>query len=318
MARDQLDLFAADELETPPAEPLQSPSPSGLPAGSVNPHNLLLGCCAWQHACFREHFYPKQLPPKDELAYYARYCNAVELDGSFYGVPKASSVQRWVACTPSGFRFAVKAPKGLTHDGMLDLSVPRVRAEWEAMLDILQLFGAKLSALLIQLSPSCTILLQDRLADVLRSIPKRIPVVIEFRHPSWNRSSPHELLVEYGAVRAWTDHYLDPSRRVAENDPWMLAETGSFRYVRLLGATSTKYDGKGGRVFRYHPDGLFDREADRKKWCDHIKGQLKRGLLVQAFINNHYEGYSVTTAERIREAFLLTDAMPSAPDAADA
>src|SRR4030067_578854 len=61
-------------------------------------------------------FYPPDLPKRDWLAYYAREFDTVELNVTYYRVPGLKTVEAWIARTPEGFLFSVKAPGSLTHE----------------------------------------------------------------------------------------------------------------------------------------------------------------------------------------------------------
>lgn len=302
MCADQLDLFAGTGEAS---LPIEEPSRCGLLPGIPNPPRLLLGCCAWKYDCLTDHFYPRNLAANHQLPYYARYCNAVEVDSTFYRVPTAANIDRWVSETPSHFRFSIKAPRSLTEDAVLDLAEPPGRVDWEALLSRLHHFRGKLSALVLQLRPSCTIYCEDKLFKVLDTIPKGVPTVVEFRHPTWNREHIHAILRERNVVRAWVDQYHDPTRGVKEDAPFLFAETGSFRYIRLLGNTAYKIDPTTREpIFKYTPDLLFDRSSDLPRWCERIAAQLAKGAMVHVACGNHYEGFSIKTVDRIRTALL--------------
>jgi uncharacterized protein YecE (DUF72 family) len=273
----QLDLFGSDE-PPPPPPPLLRPPPCGLEPPAAHPDGFLIGACAWNHDCFTERFYPPGLADRDRLAYYARFCNAVEVDSSFYRVPTEATVARWAEQTPPHFRFALKAPRSVTHDACLDLAGASPRADW---------------------GPASVAALAPSLWRLLDTIPQGIPVAVEFRHPTWNTAEVHAELARRGVVRVWGDHYLDPSREVALDTPFLFEPTGAFRYVRLLGDMSTKYLRGGGRRFTYG-DILFDRRDDLAIWGDRLRRERTRGIPVQVFINNHYEGFSLVTSERLR------------------
>ena len=297
---DQLDLFGS-AAPPPPPDALDAPSPCGLPPGDPNPPGLAIGACAWNHESYPGRFYPAGLAQRRWLAYYARFCNAVEVDASFYRVPAESTARRWVDETPGGFTFALKAPRTLTHDAYLALEDRVARADWEALLALAPVMGERLGAIVLQLGPGATVFLLEALQRVVASAPPGLPFVVEFRHPSWNTPEVAAFLREAGVVRAWSDQYQDPRRGVQEDSPHLFDKTGPFRYVRLLGDVSTKYERGGTRRFTYGQR-LFDREADKRAWVDRLRPELGDGTPVQVYINNHYEGFSILTAQDLRRA----------------
>lgn len=178
----QVDLFGDDATD----DPLSLPSPCGMEPPAVHPPGLWVGTCAWQHADWDGHFYPAALPKAKQLAYYARFHNAVEVDSSFYRVPSAASVDRWREETPDRFMFALKAPQTLTHDAALSLDNETARRDWEAFLAVVQRLGPKLGVVLLQLGPRVSILDFERLRRVGETVPPGMRVAVEFRHRTWH------------------------------------------------------------------------------------------------------------------------------------
>lgn len=300
MTARQLDLFGGEEDPAPGTGASGQAPPCGLDRPGAFDPCLLVGACAWNHPSFQRHFYPPGLARARWLTYYAQYCNAIEVDSTFYRSPAVSTVEKWTAQTPGYFRFAVKAPKALTHEARLDLRDTFAHGEWHRLLDACAAFDGKLSCILLQLAPSLTVAGFDNLRRVLDTVPGGMPVAVEFRHPSWYLEKVHDDLAARGVVRAWADHYLDPDRGVGDGNPFYWADTGPFAYVRLLGDMSTKYRADGGKNFEYGSV-LFDRGADLEAWTARVAGGMGRGQPFQIFINNHYEGFSLITAQKLRD-----------------
>lgn len=303
----QLDLLD----NAPSDDPLRAPSPCGLLPPTAHPPGAWIGTCAWQHADWDGHFYPPGLPKARQLAYYARFHNAVEVDSSFYRVPSPASVDRWRDETPDAFRFCLKAPRTLTHDAALSLDDETARRDWNAFLDVVARLGPKLGVVLVQLGPRVTDYAFDRLQRLGDTVPPAMHVAVEFRHRSWNAPAVNAWLAERGFARAWVDHYLDPTRKARPDDPLANAATGPFLFLRLLGDTSTKYDkATGARVHRYG-ERLFDRADDLAQWIPRVR---PRGPLGLSYIlaNNHYEGFSPLTCDTLRNALAQQQSEPRA------
>src|SRR4029450_4906398 len=84
-----------------------------------------IGTSSWSSSDWRGPFYPASAKPADYLPFYAQHFDTVECDATFYGIPKASTVDAWRARTPEGFVFAAKLPQEITHDrGLVDASEP--------------------------------------------------------------------------------------------------------------------------------------------------------------------------------------------------
>jgi uncharacterized protein YecE (DUF72 family) len=165
-------------------------------------------------------FYPAKLPAGEMLGYYAARLPSVEINNTFYRMPQRSMLEGWAAQVPETFRFAVKAPRRISHVKQL-----KDCAEEAAYLfDTVACLGRKLGAVLVQLPPHARIGV-DKLRAFLALVPGGIPVAFEFRHASWLDPAVYAALGEHGA--AWV---------TADNDgtvPPELPGTGSWTYLRL-------------------------------------------------------------------------------------
>ena len=173
-----------------------------------NVHRLHIGCSGWNYDHWRNGvFYPPRCPARRWLTYYAERFDTVEVNSSFYRLPRRDAVARWVEQTPEDFVFAVKVSRYLTHikrlrgvDVHLPLLLERIRPLSDA---------GKLGPLLWQLPP--TFVRDDgRLAEALASFPTEFRHAVEFRHESWFAERPLELLAERGVALVIAD---GPARR---------------------------------------------------------------------------------------------------------
>src|ERR1700733_2155280 len=76
---------------------------------------LRVGTSGYSYKPWKGPFYPKDLPDREMLAYYAKHFNTVEINSSFYRMPTENTLQQWAQSVPSGFRFAFKANQQITH-----------------------------------------------------------------------------------------------------------------------------------------------------------------------------------------------------------
>jgi uncharacterized protein YecE (DUF72 family) len=151
-----------------------------LPEGPVG------GTCGFGYQEWRGRFYPPELTAGEWLGFYARVFEAVELDGTFYRPPERSVVAAWAASLPEKFALSAKVPRAITHEA---------RLEGEAAMAMLVVFaraleplGDRLLAAVLQLPPSLGAGEgRERLARLLGTRPDGLPVVVEFRHRSWDR-----------------------------------------------------------------------------------------------------------------------------------
>ena len=123
-----------------------------------------------------------------ELEEYARWCNAVEGNTTFYAVPSERTIARWVEQAPIDFRFAFKVPRNVTHELRLR-GEDAIRALGE-FLDAIEPLGDRIGPVQLQLPPS----FGPESAPTLRSFVARLPAgprwMVELRHPGFFDGGP--------------------------------------------------------------------------------------------------------------------------------
>jgi len=181
---------------------------------------LRSGTSGFSYAPWKGTFYPEDLPAKRWLAYYAERLPAVEINNTFYRMPKASVLAGWAEQVPEEFRFAIKASKRITHIKRLKEAGDEVGY----LVTVLAALGPKLGAVLFQLPPNLK-LDQPRLEAFLELLGGRVPAAFEFRHPSWQEPAVAELLRARGAALCVADTDEGPA-------PDLIA-TAPFTYLRL-------------------------------------------------------------------------------------
>lgn len=165
-------------------------------------------------------FYPAGLPQRRFLAHYAGQLDAVELNSTFYRMPKPEVLAGWAAEVPDGFRFAIKAPAHISCRIKPALAAGAMGELWQAV----RALGPHLGPVLFQLPPELPIDL-DRLAGFLAILPPGMRAAFELRHPSWRDPAVHSALRAAGAALCITD-MPDVS------EPPVVATAG-FGYLRL-------------------------------------------------------------------------------------
>ncbi|HMN31414.1 MAG TPA: DUF72 domain-containing protein, partial [Caldilineaceae bacterium] len=108
---------------------------------------LALGTSSWLFTGWRGVFYPDKLPQAEQLGYYAQQFNSVEVNTSFYGLPKPSTLVSWVESVPPGFSFCLKFPRAISHDKRLT----NCKEETLAFLDVLRALGPAAAPAFLQL-----------------------------------------------------------------------------------------------------------------------------------------------------------------------
>lgn len=168
-------------------------------------------------------FYPESLPGAERLAYYAERLPAVEINNTFYRMPRSAVLAGWSARVSAPFRFALKAPRSITHKKDADFAgaIPHLFKMADAL-------GENLGPVLFQLPPWSR---KDipKLRSLLAPVPRGHEIAVEFRHESWLDDQVFAVLREHDAALCAAD-FDDESKRVP------LIPTATFGYVRLRAA----------------------------------------------------------------------------------
>jgi uncharacterized protein YecE (DUF72 family) len=183
---------------------------------------VLAGASGYSYKEWKGSFYPEDMKPDRMLAFYAARLPTVEINNTFYRMPKPELLESWARATPEGFRFAIKASRRITH-------ISRLKVESAAdsvgfLYRNLAALGAKRGPVLFQLPPS---LRKDlpRLSDFLRLLPEGHAAAFEFRNESWFADDVYDALKAAGAALCLSEREDDA--------PPALVETASWGYVRL-------------------------------------------------------------------------------------
>jgi uncharacterized protein YecE (DUF72 family) len=141
---------------------------------------FFVGTSGFSYKEWKGSFYPEDLPPDQMLRYYASKLPAVEINNTFYRMPKASLLATWAEQVSDGFRFVLKASQKITHHKRLKEAGPEV----EYFFRVASTLGDRLGPALFQLPPN---LKKDlpRLTDFLALLPPASRSAFEFRHESW-------------------------------------------------------------------------------------------------------------------------------------
>jgi len=182
--------------------------------------DLYCGTSGFSFKEWKGPFYPEKLPADEMLAFYGARLPSVEINNTFYRMPKQSVLEGWAAQVPERFRFAVKAPRRLSHVKQLKDCSEEAGYFFSAVATL----GTRLGAVLVQLPPHARVGV-EKLDAFLELVPAGVPVAFEFRHPSWKDAAVYATLERHGT--AWV---------TADNDgtvPPELPATASWTYLRL-------------------------------------------------------------------------------------
>ncbi|HXH20899.1 MAG TPA: DUF72 domain-containing protein, partial [Dehalococcoidia bacterium] len=181
---------------------------------------VYIGTSGWQYRHWRGAFYPPRLPQREWLEHYAARFQTVEVNNTFYSLPRRAVFEDWCARTPEGFVFALKMSRYLTH--LKRLRDPKDPVD--RFMEVARGLDGKLGPVLLQLPPRMKADVA-RLQDALQAFPRAVRLAVEFRDDSWRREDVRQALADRGAALCLADR----GEALATAD-WKTADWG---YVRL-------------------------------------------------------------------------------------
>ena len=183
---------------------------------------IVAGASGYSFKEWKGTFYPEKMKPEEMLVWYSARLPTVEINNTFYQMPKAAVLENWTKTTPENFKFAVKAPRRITH--MSRLKADTAADSVNFLYATLATLEAKRGPVLFQLPP---FLKKDpaRLQDFLHVLPEGHGAAFEFRHDSWFDDDVYDALRAAGASLCLSER--------EDNAPPPLVETASWGYVRL-------------------------------------------------------------------------------------
>ena len=190
---------------------------------------IYVGTSGFAHKEWKGKFYPEKISPKDLLRFYAERLNTVEINNTFYHMPKESVLASWAEQVPDDFVFALKAPQVITHIRQLR----NVFEQTEYLFRSLSVLDRKRGPVLFQFPKSFRVN-APVLKDFLPLIPGNITCAFDFRSPSWLEGGIQDLLREKGC--SWCNEDTD------ENPAKEIISTATWGYLRLRRSDYTDAD----------------------------------------------------------------------------
>jgi uncharacterized protein YecE (DUF72 family) len=226
---------------------------------------ILAGTSGFSYKEWVGEFYPEKQQAKSMLAYYATRLPTVEINNTFYRMPNAAALQGWRSQVPESFRFAIKAPRRITHAKRLKDCASEVRY----LLDALAAMGPCVGSILFQLPPHAK---RDAgaLGAFVELLPSGCRAAFEFRNASWFADEIYALL----AGRNLALVQAEGDEAVERELPW----TADWAYLRLRRVAYT--------------------ESDLEVWL----GRLRAAKLVEAQVFFKHEDQA--TGPKLAEQFL--------------
>jgi len=247
--------------------------------------NVYIGTSGWQYGNWKGEFYPTDLPAKDQLSFYASKFNSVEINSTFYHLPRTTTCENWARQVPTSFKITLKLFRGITHHNKLRLNEECAEQIENFFMSAAGL-EAKLGMILVQLPPSLradaelldTFLLEcDKVA---RKIGNPVPLALEFRNSSWFADEIYQILDTHSAAVVIND---SPGRWPSEK-----VSTAHRLYVRL----------HGNRELYKSP---YDLE-ELRLWAKYV--QASKAHETWIYFNNTISGAAYANAAEIQK--LLT------------
>jgi uncharacterized protein YecE (DUF72 family) len=205
----------------------RSPKAIAVTTTSLAPShsNLFVGTSGWAYPTWKPGFYPKEVPSRAFLHFYAAHLTSVEVNYTFRTLPTATQLQGWLDATPPGFRFSFKAPQRITHFQRLRECHTTI-TEFLAAITPARTAG-KLGPLFFQLPPNFpadNARLNTFLEDPAFAEQPSLQLAFEFRHPSWFSDAAYAILRRHNTALC-----------IAEGDDLVTPDvaTADFRCYRL-------------------------------------------------------------------------------------
>lgn len=230
---------------------------------------IRIGTSGYSYKHWIGRYYPAELKSSDWLRHYVRDFDTVELNNTFYALPKEETFDAWRKNTPSDFLFAVKGSRFLTH--MIKLKEPE-----RGLVNFMpraQRLRSKLGPILWQLPPGWKVNV-ERLEEFLKLLPRKHRYTFELRNETWMIEPVYEVLRKYNAAYCIYElaGYQSP-----------LEITADWTYVRLHGPTAFKYQGSY-------------TERQMEEWADRIRAWSRKLKAIYVYFDNDDSAYAVDNA----------------------
>jgi uncharacterized protein YecE (DUF72 family) len=208
--------------------------------------NILIGTSGWSYKEWKGSFYPSDLPTDDMLRYYATRLPTVEINNSFYRIPKEKVLLDWAAQVPAEFRFVLKASRRITHINRL----ADADGSLGYFLRTVNVLGERMGPTLFQCPPTLR-KNTELLTAFLAKVPRTWRAALEFRHDSWFDDEVYRALETHDIALVGVDE---------DEGTTPLVPTAAWGYLRLR---KTEYT-----------------DAELSEWADRIRSQPWREAYV--------------------------------------
>lgn len=263
---------------------------------------VYVGTSGYDYPEWRGVLYPQELPRDQFLAFYAEHFNALELNYTYYSMPEEKHMTSMVKRSNGKLKFAVKAHKSLTHD----ISLSAWRTEAKYFRDALMPLTSRklLLSVLLQFPQAFHYEVDERkYLDSLVTELEDLPLVVEFRHASWQKERVYKALRERNIGWCITDMPVlknlpvrtgyTPNGNIQGKLPMLTANTA---YLRFHGRNAASWHGTNARD-RY--DYLYT-DSELESFNPLITTITAQAQVIQLYFNNHAKGQAVVNARKMK------------------
>jgi len=267
-----------------------------MTATQPQPCEIRVGTSGYDYPEWKAAFYPQALRRKDFLSFYTQRFDTVELNFSYYGMPRAKTLAELVEAAGSGCLFSLKGNRSFTHE----VDPARWReslAEYRSALAPL-ISAGRLGAVLLQFPQSFHYEPERRryLAELLGELAE-LPVVVEFRNMGWYNNRVFDALRERGVGLVSLD--LPKLRGLPPTVDLVTAPTA---YIRFHGRNAETWR-SGDAALRY---GYLYSDEELESWIERVKDIAGKAVRLLIYFNNHFNGAAPLNAAMFKR--LLGDA----------
>jgi uncharacterized protein YecE (DUF72 family) len=231
----------------------------------------------WSYSFWKENFYPSQTMPEDFLREYSKHFNTVEVNSTFYRIPKIPIIRNWLNQTKSGFIFSIKAPKKITHG-----QYPDEKSEYlDFFFNTIVNLGKKLGPIIFQFPSYFKSTKYDSIKNFISILPKDQKIVFEFRDNSWFNEKTFQLLNENKIVLV--EDEISFPKNIVNLD-------SIFLYIRWKG-NRKKINGTLGKIEK-------DRTSDLEDSANKISRLIKKQEIF-GYFSKYYSGHPPSDVKEI-------------------
>lgn len=225
-----------------------------------------------------QNFFPKSLKSSERLSFYVQHFNTVEINTTFYHLPRPTTLETWLKKVPENFIFSFKVFQGITHDEECELNTDALQAWFEAF----ESFTApEPRHIMLFQFPSSVVYHDEKFIALLDLLPPNFLYAFEFRHSSWFRETVYEkILRKHGTIV-----FADTPRKKNGVPVWPRIDQKSapFSYIRLHGSRELY--------------GSSYSSEELHSYAHLIKEKLGEDKNVFVYFNNDKHGFAAQNAQ---------------------